>query len=82
MNMKKKQNLTCTDLFAIHFALQSFAAKKSNKSVCWETENSAASLTITSESNNTGCPNLLGTEGHKTFKNIQIQSTVEVPFWY
>ena len=42
-----------------------------NKSVCWETENSAASLTVTSESNNTGSPDLLGTQSHKTSKNIQ-----------
>ena len=66
-----KQNLTWRELFAIPFALQSFAPKISNKSVCWETENSAASLTVTSESNNTGSPDLLGTQSHKTFKNIQ-----------
>ena len=51
-----KQNLTWRELFAIPFALQSFAPKISNKSVCWETENSAASLTVTSESNNTVAP--------------------------
>ena len=66
-----KQNLTWRELFAIQFALQSFAPKISNKSVCWETENSAASLTVTSESNNTGSPDLLGTQSHKTSKNIQ-----------
>ena len=66
-----KQNLTWRELFAIPFALQSFAPKISNKSVCWETENSAASLTVTSESNNTGSPDLLGTQSHKTSKNIQ-----------
>ena len=43
-----KQNLTWKELFAIQFALQSFALKISNKSVCWKTENSAASLTVTS----------------------------------
>ena len=63
-----KQNLTWRELFAIQFALQSFAPKISNKSVCWETENSAASLTVTSESNNTGSPDLLGTRSHKTFE--------------
>ena len=77
-----KQNLTWRELFAIQFALQSFAPKISNKSVCWETENSAASLTVTSESNNTGSPDLLGTQSHKTFKNIQSQSTLVVPFWH
>ena len=51
-----KQNSTWRELFAIQFALQSFAPKISNKSVCWETENSAASLTVTSESNNTVAP--------------------------
>ena len=29
------------------------------------------SLTVTSEINNTGSPDLLGTQSHKTFKNIQ-----------
>ena len=77
-----KQNSTWRELFAIQFALQSFAPKISNKSVCWETENSAASLTVTSESNNTGSPDLLGTQSHKTFKNIQSQSTLVVPFWH
>ena len=62
-----KQNLTWRELFAIRFALQSFAPKISNKSVCWETENSAASVAVTSESNNTGSPNLQGTQSHKTF---------------
>ena len=64
-----KQNLTWRELFAIQFALQFFAPKTSNKSVCWETENSAASLTVTSESNNTGSPDLLDTQSYKTFKN-------------
>ena len=77
-----KQNLTWRELFAIQFALQSFAPKISNKSVCWETENSAASLTVTSESNNTGSPELLDTQSYKTFKNIQSQSTLVVPFWH
>ena len=76
-----KQNLTWRELFDTQFALQSFTAKISNKSVCWETENSAASLTVTSESNNTGSPDLLGTRSHKTFKSIQSQSTLVVPFW-
>ena len=65
-----KQHLTWRELFAIQFALQFFAPKISNKSVCWETENSAASLTVTPESNNTGSPDLLGTQSHKTLKNI------------
>ena len=77
-----KQNLTWRELFAIRFALQSFAPKINNKSVCWETENSAASLTVTSESNNTGSPDLLDTQSYKTFKNIQSQSTLVVSFWY
>ena len=51
-----KQNSAWRELFAIQFALQSFVPKISNKSVCWETENSAASLTVTSESNNTVAP--------------------------
>ena len=66
-----KQNLTWRELFAVQFALQSFAPKISNKSVCWETENYVASLTVTSESNNTSSPDLLGTKSHKTFKNNQ-----------
>ena len=77
-----KQNLTWRELFAIQFALESFAPKISNKSVCWETENSSASLTVTSESNNTDSPDLLGTQSHKTFKNIPSQSTLAVPFWH
>ena len=77
-----KQNLTWRELFAIQFALQSFAPKISNKSVCWETENSSASLTVTSESNNTDSPDLLGTQSHKTIKNIPSQSTLVVPFWH
>ena len=77
-----KQNLTWRELFAIQFALQSFAPKISNKSVCWETENSAASLTVTSESNNTGSPDLLDTQSYKTFKNIQSQSILVVYFWH
>ena len=68
------------ELFAIQFALQSFAPKISNTSACWETENSAASLTVTSESNNTGSTNLRGTQSHKTIKNIQSQNTLVVPF--
>ena len=77
-----KQNLTWSELLAIQVTLQSFAPKVSDKSVCWDTENSAASLTVTSESNNTGSPDLLGTQSHKTFKNIQSQSTLVVPFWH
>ena len=77
-----KQNLTWSELLAIQFALQSFTPKISNKYVCWETENSAASQAVTSENNNTGSPDLLGTQSHKTFKNIQSQSTVVVPFWH
>ena len=77
-----KQNLTWRKLFAIQFSLQFFAPKISNKSVCWEKENSAASLTVTSESNNTSSPDLLDTQSYKTFKNIQSQSTLVVSFWY
>ena len=58
-------------LFTILFALQFFAQKMSNKSVWWETDNYAASLTIVSERNNTGIPNLLSTQSHETSKNIQ-----------
>ena len=72
--------MTWRELFTIQFALQSFAPKISNKTVCWETENSTASLTVTSESNNSGSPDLLGTQSHKTFKNIQSQSTLVVHF--
>ena len=46
-----KQSPTWSVLFAIQFALQSFAPNISNKSVCWETDNYAASLIVTSESN-------------------------------
>ena len=60
--------MTWRELFAIQFPLQSFAPKISNKSVCWETENSAASLTVTSESTD-----FLDTQSYKTFKNIQSQ---------
>ena len=59
-----KQNLTWRESFAIHFALQSFAPKISNKSVCWETDNYTGSLTVASESNNTVSPVLLGTQSH------------------
>ena len=53
------------------FILPYNPSPQTNKSVFWETENYAASLTVTSESNNTGSPDLLGTQSHKTFKNIQ-----------
>ena len=66
-----KQNSTWRELFATQFSLQSFPTKISNKSVCWETDNYAASLTVASESNNTDSPDLLGTQCHKTSKNIQ-----------
>ena len=59
------------NLFAIQFALQFFAQKMSNKSIWSETDNDAASLTIVSERNNTGIPNLLSTQSHETSKNIQ-----------
>ena len=68
---KIKQNSTWRKLFAIQFALQSLAPKSSSKSTCWETESYATWLTVTSESNNTGSPDLLGTQSHKIFKNIQ-----------
>ena len=60
-----KQNSTWRELFAIQLALQSFTPKISNKSVCWETDNYALSLTVSSESNNQA------TQCHKTSKNIQ-----------
>ena len=41
-----KQNSTWRELFAIQFALQSFAPKITNKSVYWETGNYPASLTV------------------------------------
>ena len=46
-----KQSLTWNDLFAIQFALHSFAPKISNKSVHWESDNNAASLIVASGSN-------------------------------
>ena len=66
-----KQNSTWRELFAIQLALQSFAPKISNKFICWETDSYASSLTVASESNNTGSPDLLGTQSHKTSENIQ-----------
>ena len=66
-----KQNSTWRELFAIQLALQSFAPKISNKFICWETDSYALSLTVASESNNTGSPDLLGTQSHKTSENIQ-----------
>ena len=73
-----KQNSAWRELFAIQFALQSFVPKISNKSVCWETENSAASRTVTSESYNIGSPALLDTQSYKTFKI----SKVKALSWY
>ena len=46
-----KQSSTWRELFAIQFALHSFAPKISNKSVHWETDNYAASLIVASGSN-------------------------------
>ena len=69
-----KQNLTWRELFAIQFALQSFAPMIINKSVCWEMENSAALLTVTSESNNTGSPDLLGTQSIKYLKISKVKA--------
>ena len=46
-----KRSSTSRELFAIQFALHSFAPMISNKSVHWETDNYAASLIVTSESN-------------------------------
>ena len=46
-----KQSSTWRELFAIKFALHSFAPKISNKSVHWETENYTASLIIASGGN-------------------------------
>ena len=72
-----KQSLTWRELFAIQFALQSFAPKISNKSVCWETENSAASLTVTSESYNTGSLDQIP----KVIKHLKT-SKVKALSWY
>ena len=69
---KIKQSPTWRELFAIQFALQSFAPEISNKSVCWETGNYTASLIVRSESYKTHWYlTLLGTQSHKTSKNIQ-----------
>ena len=46
-----KQSSTWRELFALQFALHSFAPKISNKSVHWEIDNYAASLMVTSGSN-------------------------------
>ena len=46
-----KQSSTWRALFAIQFALHSFAPKISNKSVHWGTDNYAVSLIVASESN-------------------------------
>ena len=68
---KIKQNSTWRELFATQLALQSLTPRISNKSVCWETGNYAASLTVASESNSTNSPDLLVTQCHETSKNIQ-----------
>ena len=65
-----KQNSTWRELFAIQLALQSFTPKISSKSVCWETDNYAASLTVAAKSNNTGSPNCYVLKVIK-HKNIQ-----------
>ena len=46
-----KQSSTWRELLAIKFALHSFAPKISNKSVHWENDNYAASLTVASGCN-------------------------------
>ena len=46
-----KQSSIWRELFAIQFALHSFAPKISSKSVHWETDNYAASLIVASGSN-------------------------------
>ena len=46
-----KQSSNWRELFAIPFALRSFAPKINNKSVHWETNNYLASLIVTSGSN-------------------------------
>ena len=46
-----KQSSTWRELFAIKFALHSFAPKISYKSIHWETDNCAASLIVASGSN-------------------------------
>ena len=67
-----KQSSAWRELFAIQFTLQSFAPKISNKSVCWEMDSYAASLTVTSEIiRHTGSLDLLGTQSHQTSENIK-----------
>ena len=73
-----KQNSTWRELFAIQLALQSFAPKISNKSVCWETDNYAVSLTVASESNNTGSPDLLVLKVIKHLKTSKSQKILLV----
>ena len=73
-----KQNSTWRELFAIQLALQSFAPKISNKSVCWETDNYAVSLTVASESNNTGSPDLLVLKVIKHLKTSKSQNILLV----
>ena len=75
---KIKQNSTWRELFAIQLALQSFAPKISNKSVCWETDNYAVSLTVTSESNNTGSSDLLVLKVIKHLKTSKSQNILLV----
>ena len=69
MRNKTKNNLKGVICYSV--CLQFFTPKISNKSVSWETENYTASLTVATESNITGSPDLLGTQIHKTSKNIQ-----------
>lgn len=69
---EKRQSSTWRELFATQFALQSFGPKMRNKSVCQETDNQAASLTVISKSNKApGSLDLLGIQSYIASKNIQ-----------
>ena len=81
-SVNTKWNSIWRELFAIQFALQSFAPKIGNKSVCWERDNYVPSLTVASESNNTGSPDLLGPKVIKHLKTSKSQSILVVPFWH
>ena len=77
--IRNKTKFDLEGVFSTQLPVQSFTPKISNKCVCWETDNYAESLTVTSESNNSDSPDLLVTQCHKTSKR---QSTLVVPFWH
>ena len=64
-----KQSSTWRELFAIQFALHSFAPMISNKSVHWEIDNYAASLIVASGSNKTHLQTLAEDIYDLTFKH-------------